>query len=426
MAVGAGVYIADGAKRLGLKISPKSAVLFNRPGVAKIVADLLREAGVDIKASTITKDLGVGTTAGGQRRTRTQQLRRAQMGKRLAKIRGLVKQSKRCRVMVWVGAKPQGTWGHQGIGLAPTSVRHLRQQFAGAAMIRKVGGCTTTAFAITVGLEKDPTIGIRHELFNSWLELVLNPSIPKQGLAKVWDQMRGNLAGPLRWQQVRGPMGAVVAILYDLGWQPAEPTKWTDPDGVMWDVDPRAPGVRHQLQDMMSELIEASLWRKASLHYCGKGLEHGADLTVARRKRQHLIRAGEFHMVGMLEMIVQGVGWPPARKAAAGMPVDPVCPFCKAAAGTVLHQAWQCPALLQAIGPARAAGEHMEATALRDSRPDERASWQAGLPPPAHEAFWCRGLPPQPRALNLLLEPPCQTQWFGTAVQGSVLRLPDT
>ena len=187
MAVGAGVYIADGAKRLGLKISPQGAVLFNRPGVAKIVADLLREAGVDIKAS----NLGVGTTAGGQRRTRTQQLRRAQMGKRLAKIRGLVKQSKRCRVMVWVGAKPQGTWGHQGNGLAPTSVRHLRQQFAGAAMIRKVGGCTTTAFAITVGLEKDPTIGIRHELFNFWLELVLNPSIPKQGLAKVWDHKGG-------------------------------------------------------------------------------------------------------------------------------------------------------------------------------------------------------------------------------------------
>ena len=124
------------------------------------------------------------------------------MSKRLIKIQGLVKQDRRCRAMVWVAAKPQGTWGHQANGLAPATVRRLRQQFAGAAMLRKVGGCTTTAFGLMVGLHKDPKISLRQELVGSWLEVVVNPSIPKQGLEKVWTQLRESLAGPRRWHKV--------------------------------------------------------------------------------------------------------------------------------------------------------------------------------------------------------------------------------
>ena len=60
VALGAGTSIADGAKRLGLKISPQSVVLFDRPGVAKLVAEMLKENGIDIRATDITKDLCVG------------------------------------------------------------------------------------------------------------------------------------------------------------------------------------------------------------------------------------------------------------------------------------------------------------------------------------------------------------------------------
>jgi hypothetical protein len=352
--VDAGLFIAAGAKRLGLTISPKSAVLFNRPGVAKQVSDQLREHGVIIQATTLTKDLGLGTTAAGRRRTVHQQQRRQKMCKRLVRIQGLVKQNRRCRAMVWIAAKPQGTWGHQANGLAPTTVKRLRQQFAGAAMLRRTGGCTTTAFGLTVGLSKDPTVGLRMELFGSWLEVAVNPSIPKQGLEKVWGQLRESLAGPRRWHQVRGPMGAVVATLMDLGWKPGSPTSWTDPDGIQWDIDPSAPGVAVQLKAVVAEFIEKDLWRQASQHEGGRGLENGADLTVARRMRRQFLKQGELKKAGILELICQGASWPPARKAAAGLPVDPTCTFCRLAPGTVKHQTWECTGLLKAIGEDRA------------------------------------------------------------------------
>ena len=195
--------------------------------------------------------------------------------------------------MLWIAAKSQGTWGHQANGLAPATVKRLRQQFAGVALLRKIGGCTTTAFGLTVGLHKDPTISLRQELVGSWLEVAVNPSIPKQGLEKVWTQLRDSLAGPRRWHKVRGPMGAEVATLFDLGWVPCSPTRWTDPAGQQWDIDPSGPGVAVQLKAIIADFLEQDLWRQASKHEGGRGLEHGADLTVARRMRRQLMKQGD-------------------------------------------------------------------------------------------------------------------------------------
>ena len=94
-------------------------------------------------------------------------MRQMKMKRRVVRIRALTKEDRRCRVMVWTAARPQGTWGHQGLGLAPTSVRALRASFAAAALLRKTGGCTTTAYALTVGLEKDPSVSLRVELLST-------------------------------------------------------------------------------------------------------------------------------------------------------------------------------------------------------------------------------------------------------------------
>ena len=133
-------------------------------------------------------------------------------------------------------------------------------------------------------------------------------------------------------------MGAVSATLMDLGWTPCSPTIWTDPGGNQWDIDPKAPGVAVHLKAVVAEYIEKDLWKQASKHEGGRGLEHGADLTVARKMRRHLMKHGELNKVGILALICQGASWPPARKAAAGLPVDPFCTFCHLAPGTVKHQ----------------------------------------------------------------------------------------
>ena len=63
-----GESIAKAAAGLKLVISGKSRAVFNRPGVAKQVAEQLQMAGVPVKAASITKDLGIGTAACGAQR----------------------------------------------------------------------------------------------------------------------------------------------------------------------------------------------------------------------------------------------------------------------------------------------------------------------------------------------------------------------
>ena len=90
----------------------------------------------------------------------------------------------------------------------------------------------------------------------------------------------------------------------------------------MWEFDPQGPGVKVKVQDLVTNHIEKSLWQRASEHYCGKGLENGADFTVAKRMRAKLLKNGDAKTAGLLDMLIQGSGWPPARRAAAGMPVE--------------------------------------------------------------------------------------------------------
>eukprot|EP00974_Lingulodinium_polyedra_P045010 4317340-Lingulodinium_polyedra.AAC.1 len=57
-------------------------------------------------------------------------------------------------------------------------------------------------------------------------------------------------------------------------------------------------------------------WRKASEHYCGQGIGDEADISALKQARANCIKAGNFKEAGIVDMIAQGAGWPPARRAA--------------------------------------------------------------------------------------------------------------
>ena len=108
------------------------------------------------------------------------------MSKRLRRIGNLVKMDRRCRMLVWTGAKPQGTWGHQGAGLAPSAVAGIRRDFVKAAMVRKQGGCTTTALALSVGYKKDLAIALRQEVVTTWMEVLAKTELSAAAVGKTW------------------------------------------------------------------------------------------------------------------------------------------------------------------------------------------------------------------------------------------------
>ena len=103
--------------------------------------------------------VGIGTVACGPRRNvQIAAERRGKMKKRLGRIRTLARQDRRCKALIFTGAKPQGTWGHQAAGLAPSTILQVRRSFAAAAMIRRPGGCATTAFSLGISMEADPAV----------------------------------------------------------------------------------------------------------------------------------------------------------------------------------------------------------------------------------------------------------------------------
>ena len=127
------------------------------------------------------------------------------------------------------------------------------------------------------------------------------------------------------------------------------------------------------------------------------GIGEEADLTAMIQLKTRCIRDGDFESPGIFDQVAQGAGWPPARRAKLGEGVSTDCEFCMqpGVAGTIRHQAWQCPATLQGIGEQRAERKHLEPIELGNSSMGGREaqkSWSEGRPPPEIESLWRRGV----------------------------------
>eukprot|EP00959_Pyramimonas_sp_CCMP1952_P469423 9494906-Pyramimonas_sp.AAC.1 len=57
-------------------------------------------------------------------------------------------------------------------------------------------------------------------------------------ITRSWHRIRGRLdiLASKRWRRVRGPIGAVVATLLDVGWKPVSPVEWHRPVGDQCEV----------------------------------------------------------------------------------------------------------------------------------------------------------------------------------------------
>eukprot|EP00972_Heterocapsa_arctica_P108215 15936371-Heterocapsa_arctica.AAC.1 len=108
---------------------------------------------------------------------------------------------------------------------------------------------------------KDPAITLRVEQF--W------------EFAHVW-------GSKTRWMRVTGIMGAIVATLLDIGWEPIRPNYWLHPGeatAIILDDQLTKPKLAFAVQ----YLVSSRIWQKTSRHpSVAQGLANGADLTAAR------------------------------------------------------------------------------------------------------------------------------------------------
>ena len=80
-----------------------------------------------------------------------------------------------------------------------------------------------------------------------------------------------------RWNGVSGHIGAVIATLLDLGWDPVSPSTWKDNHGNLWALDGNSSSLKRDLQSIVGTTIQEQLWSKACQAYLGKGGEQGID-----------------------------------------------------------------------------------------------------------------------------------------------------
>ena len=402
-----GIILADGLQHaLGLRLSPKAAVVSTSPDIGRSVAAFFKDENIMVKYAAEARDLGINNTAGVKRRVG---ILRDRMGKGRVRVRrtGVLAASDiRARKLINTGGWSQATWGHQALGLPPSSVNTLRSAFAKGARPGDAGGCPVTTVALTLGLTSDPLVRSRLELLDAWFELWEDVvRVGRQAEVRdAWRELQKSLilgtSPGRRWQAATGPMAAVLIVLCECGWKPAAPDSWIDSQGCLWRFEPG--GCLHGFRNQIVNDLAAQLWSKASHHYDGRGMEGGVDIDASKSLLSHLAKHHARNR-GLLEAIMVGATWTLERKHTL-MPdkcQSPLCTRCdRRVAETSFHQCWECPANDDLQDKAVTASNFLKGQA-RDGASVRPSLWLRGLvgvastapatPLPEHDALKAAG-----------------------------------
>ena len=172
----------------------------------------------DPPIQSVAKDLGMELTGGRRRCTHLSSARRRKATARLGKLKGLRIKSPRTTSRIFsMSVLASGQWGHQAQGVSPKVMRSVRLQAASIAG-RVNTGSIEVALEMGGPLVQDPLVSIVTQHFKG-LARVLVSLRDREQLSRTWAQLTEQLRRPDRWKVVCGPLGAMVAYLYDLGIQ---------------------------------------------------------------------------------------------------------------------------------------------------------------------------------------------------------------
>ena len=246
------------------------------------------------------------------------------------------------------------------------------------AGVRRQGGCITTAIDLHFGWEKDPLVTARIELLATWTDVMRSSGGIRAGICSALYRHREYLRGEGRWRRVAGPVAAVVATLYDLGWEPRAADMWLDDLGQAVSLEELGARAQTEVRRLVGASVRRHLHQRADAWYQGTGLgASGADMTCIRRAHRKAL-ADDPLRAGAIDCVVQGAYWTKDRKHEAGY-TDALCEAC-GAIDTPLHSLGECPALAGFAVPA----------IQRTQALIGQAQAEAGK----FSCFWLRGLPP--------------------------------
>jgi hypothetical protein len=176
-------------------------------------------------------------------------------------------------------------------------------------------------------------------------------------------------------------MGATIATLDHIQWNPVSPVTWLDRQGDRWEYQP-GTSAKPILDDIKTD-IEADLWRKAAQHRNGAGLQEGVDMTVIKKHLKYFKKKELNAEAGLLTLVAAGGLWPKERKFGTQPPMvdNPFCPDCTGEVQDDFHLFWGCPAL----------GLSKEKEIIKTQRLQHKALDHRHSQP----CFWTRGMVPK-------------------------------
>ena len=305
---------------------------------------LKKKLGVgDPPIQTVAKDLGMELTGGRRRCTHLSSARRSKAHARLGKLKGLRIKSPRTTSRIFsMSVLASGQWGHQAQGVSPKVMRSVRLQAA------SIAGRVNTG-SIEVALEmggpsvQDPLVSIVTQHFKA-LARVLVSLRHREQLSRTWAQLSEQLRRPDRWKVVCGPLGAMMAYLYDLGIRAPYVHQWLFPAslcpatlagtveaGHMVSLNPLERSQWAAVTSCLGKACDRKRWDALGRQAGCSSLSQGIDTTVPCR----LLKQAPRSKTSALRTAWQGAM--KSRKASAEQP----CPLCRKPL-TPQHMAMEC------------------------------------------------------------------------------------
>ena len=405
----AAVSFCSAMRGLALRISSKTVVVSSDAAISRRLVSVIRSyPGVVIKQDTSARDLGILNNPSSVRRTSMQMTRVNKASSKLRKIAPLAKSVRKARSLIHTGALPQAYWGSAALGVSPTIMASIRRQAGAATGIVASGRCLTTALAITLGPMRDPGVALPVSQVSTWMDIWQADPHLRTITARHWGDLCDNvlrIPGDVpkpQWGRVVGPAGGTISMLHDLDWDLRNPLEWRDPTGKAWTPDFSVH--KRPFLDLVAQLASAKLWKEASSHYLGTGLQGGVAWQASSALLRHLSSklsaassahadsdSDEFileldgdhwhaHAITWLELFLCGGYWTQER-AAAVHPISSRCTRCRAGAPeTPLHLLWTCSANERINDERVSSTQQYISQAVEGSR-DYPCLWLRGLLP---------------------------------------------
>merc|ERR1712194_728854 len=148
---------------------------------------------------------------------------------------------------------------------------------------------------------------------------------------------------------------ALIASVASLGWRPRCLDLWEDHEGRELRITQATfPDLLGQVIKRVKQLI----WQGASKHHCGQGLEAAPPADASFRLLRKLQVNERYAEAGLLECVMAGGLWLPARIASCEGVQDPGGPLCGALGCDEHHMLWTCPRLREMESPEVQATQH--------------------------------------------------------------------